>query len=87
MTDDPSARLAERLTAHLQQHPPQGVSLRVDAVEPIEGGVRVRFVTDQPMRAADLRVPEAVNDALGAALKGDVTLQGRRVEVRVDVEV
>lgn len=87
MTDDPSARLAERISTHLQQHPPQGLSLRLDALEPIEGGVRARFVTDQPLRASDLRVPEAVNEALGAAMRGDAALQGWRVEVRVDVEV
>lgn len=87
MTDDPCARLAERVSAHLQQHPPSGVALRLDAVERIEGGVRARFVTDQPLRAGDLRVPEAVNDALGVALRGDDALKGLRVEVRVDVEV
>ena len=87
MTDDPSARLAARISAHLQQHPPQGVALRLDALEPIEGGVRARFVTDQPMSASDLRVPEAVNEALGAAMRGDAAFQGWRVEVRVDVEV
>jgi hypothetical protein len=87
MTDDPCARLAARISAHLQQHPPQDVSLRLDAVEPIDGGVRARFVTNQPIRASDLRVPEAVNEALGAAMRGDAALQGWRVEVRVDVEV
>jgi hypothetical protein len=87
MTDDPSARLAARISAHIQQHPLQDVSLRLDAVEPVDGGVRVRFVTDQPLRASDLRVPEAVNDALRAAITGDDALQGWRVEVRVDVEV
>lgn len=87
MTDDPGARFAERISAHLQQHPPHEVSLRFDALEPIEGGVRVRFVTDQPIHPSDLRVPEAVNDALRAAMRGDVALQGWRVEVRVDVEV
>jgi len=87
MTDDPRARLAERISEHLQQHPPQGIALRLDALEPIDGGVRARFVTDQPIRASDLRVPEAVNEALGAALRSEVALQGWRVEVRVDVEV
>ncbi len=87
MTDDPRARLAARISAHLQQHPPPGVSLRLDAVEPIDGGALVRFVTDQPIRASDLRVPQAVNDALRAALTGDDALQGWRVDVRVDVEV
>jgi len=87
MTDDPSARLAARISAHLQQHPPQGVALRLDALDPIEGGVRARFVTDQPISASDARVPEAVNDALRAAITGDDALQGWRVEVRVDVEV
>jgi hypothetical protein len=87
MTDDPRARLAARISTHLQQHPPQGLALRLDALEPIEGGVRARFVTDQPIRASDLRVPEAVNEALATAMRGDVALQGWRVEVRVDVEV
>lgn len=87
MTDDPRARLAERISAHLQQHPPQGLTLRLDALEPIDGGVRARFVADQPIRASDLRVPEAVNDALGTALRSDPVFQGWRVEVRVDVEV
>ena len=87
MTDDPRARLAERISSHLLQHPPTGVTLRLDALEPIDGGVRARFVTDQPLRASDLRVPEAVNDALRAAIMGDDALQGWRVEVRVDVEV
>jgi hypothetical protein len=56
-------------------------------VEPIDGGALVRFVTNQPIRASDLRVPQAVNDALRAALTGDDALQGWRVDVRVDVEV
>ena len=53
----------------------------------IERGVLVRFVTDRPMSTSDLRVPEAVNAALSAALEGDDAARGMRVEVRVDVEV
>ncbi len=87
MTDDPHARLAERLSAHLREHPPQGITLRLDGVDAIERGVLVRFVTDRPMSTSDLRVPEAVNAALRAALEGDDAARGMRVEVRVDVEV
>ncbi|MEZ4392042.1 MAG: hypothetical protein R3A48_13170 [Polyangiales bacterium] len=87
MTDELRERLAAHITEHLRAHPLDGVSLLLGAVDPIEGGLRACFVTDQPMSSASLRLPGVVNDALRAALGAVPEARGQRIEVRVDTEV